>query len=371
MKIIVNRVALLQALQMAASIAQPRTPKPVLGCVKLAAVGKELIVTATDMELALQYAITQVDIKAPGMALLNATKLLEIVNNSPDETLAINTKEEKTDITGEDSQYRLLGFNPEEAPPISSFEGTPDFVLAAGNLKKLLDRSRFAAAREVTRYAINGVLVERKGKKICLVATDGHRLAQTRDELESAEGRDLSAVIPIKAINLIERLLTDPEQNVALQFKENKVFAQITSELGVAATMSSTLVEGTFPPYNDVIPKDCDKKAVLDREKFQSAVRRAATLSNEESKGVRLGFAPGKLSISSRTAEVGEANIDLAADYNGEAVDMGFNPAYILDALKVGDETTVIFEFKSPNKPGLIKIGPNFQYVVMPVTLNS
>ena len=181
----------------------------------------------------------------------------------------------------------------------------------------------------------------------------------------------MSAVVPIKAINLIERLLTDPEQTVSLQFKENKLFVQISSETGgVTATMSTSLVEGTFPPYNDVIPKDSDKKVTLNRDRFFSAVRRAALLTNEESKGVRLAFAAGTLSISSRAPEMGEAKIDLPVEYGGEAIEIGFNPTYLLDALKVADQETVTFEMKTPNKPGLLKSGPGFLYVVMPVNLS-
>ena len=380
MKVLINRAALVEALGLASSVVLSRTPKPVLTCVKLVAGtgsgstgnAKTLTVVATDMELALQYTLTQVDIAAPGVALIPSSKLSEIVNNSPDDTLTLDTNQDTTTIKGSDAHYKVFGYNAEEFPPVSAFDGAADFSLTAGSLRQLLDRTRFAAAREMTRYAINGVLFEKKGKKLSLVATDGHRLAQTKDDtISEGNGKDVSAVVPIKAINLIERLLTDPEQNVALQFKENKLFVQISSETGgVTATMSTSLVEGTFPPYGDVIPKDSDKKVTLNRERFLSAVRRAALLTNEESKGVRLAFASGTLSISSRAPEMGEAKIDLPVEYTGEAIEIGFNPTYLLDALKVADQETVTFEMKTPNKPGLLKSGPGFLYVVMPVNLS-
>jgi DNA polymerase III subunit beta len=376
MKLLVNRAALVEALGLGSSVVLSRTPKPVLTCVKLTAgiTGnvKTLTLAATDMELALQYTLTQVDISSDGVALIPAGKLSEIVNNSPDDTLTLETTGDTTVIKGSDANYKVFGYNAEEFPPISGFEGAPDFTLSAGALRMLLDRTRFAAAKEMTRYAINGVLFEKKGKKLLLVATDGHRLAQTRDETaEGGTGRDVSAVVPIKAINLIERLLTDPEQTVSLQFKENKLFVQVSSEAGgVTATMSTALVEGTFPPYNDVIPKDSDKKVTINRQRFESAVRRASLLTNEESKGVRLSFSNGSLSISSRAPEMGEAKIDLPVEYGGEAIDIGFNPLYLMDALKVADQETVTFELKTPNKPGLLKSGPGFLYVVMPVNLS-
>ncbi|HVX83586.1 MAG TPA: DNA polymerase III subunit beta [Phycisphaerae bacterium] len=381
MKLLVNRAALVEALGLASSVVLARTPKPVLTCVKLIANStgggpKTLTVVATDMELALQYTLTQVDIATPGVALIPAGKLSEIVNNSPDDTLTLETNADTTVIKGSDAHYKVFGYNPEEFPPVSSFDGEPDFSLSAGSLRTLLDRTRFAAAREMTRYAINGVLFEKKGKKLSLVATDGHRLAQTKDDTIGEEGgKDVSAVVPIKAINLIERLLTDPEQTVSLQFKENKLFVQIGGGStdaggGVTATMSTSLVEGTFPPYADVIPKDSDKKVTLNRDRFFSAVRRAALLTNEESKGVRLAFSGGMLSIQSRAPEMGEAKIDLPVEYGGEALEIGFNPTYLLDALKVADQETVTFEMKTPNKPGLLRSGPGFLYVVMPVNLS-
>ncbi len=377
MKVLVNRAALVEALGLASSVVLARTPKPVLTCVKLIANAtapggaKTLTVVATDMELALQYTLTQIDIATGGVALIPASKLSEIVNNSPDDTLTLETNADTTVIKGSDAHYKVFGYNPEEFPPVSGFDGAPDFSLTAASLKTLLDRTRFAAAREMTRYAINGVLFEKKGKKLSLVATDGHRLAQTKDDTVAEGGKDVSAVVPIKAINLIERLLTDPEQTVSLQFKENKLFVQIGSETGgITATMSTSLVEGTFPPYGDVIPKDSDKKVTLNRDRFFSAVRRAALLTNEESKGVRLAFSNGTLSISSRAPEMGEAKIDLPVEYGGEALEIGFNPTYLLDALKVADQETVTFEMKTPNKPGLLRSGPGFLYVVMPVNLS-
>lgn len=377
MKVLINRAALVEALGLASSVVLARTPKPVLTCVKLIANAtapggaKTLTVVATDMELALQYTLTQIDIATGGVALIPASKLSEIVNNSPDDTLTLETNADTTVIKGSDAHYKVFGYNPEEFPPVSGFDGAPDFSLTAASLKTLLDRTRFAAAREMTRYAINGVLFEKKGKKLSLVATDGHRLAQTKDDTVAEGGKDVSAVVPIKAINLIERLLTDPEQTVSLQFKENKLFVQIGSETGgITATMSTSLVEGTFPPYGDVIPKDSDKKVTLNRDRFFSAVRRAALLTNEESKGVRLAFSNGTLSISSRAPEMGEAKIDLPVEYGGEALEIGFNPTYLLDALKVADQETVTFEMKTPNKPGLLRSGPGFLYVVMPVNLS-
>jgi DNA polymerase III subunit beta len=371
---LVNRAALVEALGLASTVALSRTPKPVLTCVKLIAAKsgstKTLAIIATDMEISLQYTLCQVDVTDDGQAIIPAGKLAEIVNNSPDETLTLNANKDATTVKGGDAHYKVFGYDPEDFPPIKSFEGDPDFSISAGGLRQLVARTRFAAAREMTRYSINGVLFERKGKKLSLIATDGHRLAQAKDDVLSDGGKDILAIVPLKAINLIERLLIDPEQTVSLQFNGNKLFAQVGSEAGgVTTTMSTSLIEGSFPRYDDVIPKDCDKKAAINRDRLFSAVRRAAFLTNEESKDVRLAFASGSLCISSRAPEQGEAKIDLPIEYAGDAIEIGFNPVYILDALKVADRESITFEMKSPNKPAMLRCG-EFLYVVMPVHLN-
>jgi DNA polymerase III subunit beta len=381
MKAIVHRQALVDVLNLACGVVPPRSPKPVLTCVRLSTAatprGKVLRCVSTDLEATLETTLSQVDIKQDGSALLPANKLNEIVNSSPDETVALDVSGDKATLKGADSTFTLLGYNVEEFPPISAFEGEADFSISAGLLKSMLDRTRFAAAREMSRYAINGVLFERKGKKLSLVATDGHRLAQARDEVQSSNSKDLSAVVPIKAINLLDRLLTDSEQVVQLQFRENKLFAQILTSganekegASVTAMFSAAMVEGSFPPYQDVIPKDCDRKASINRDKLLSGVRRAALLTNEESRSVKLSFAAKQLVISARAPEMGDAKVELPIDYAGEAIEVGFNPNYLADALKVAPTEEITFELKSPGRPGMIRSGNNFLYVVMPVNLS-
>ena len=380
MKAIINRGALLEILGQAANVVPARSPKPILGCVKISTLdepgGKALRVMATDNELTLESTLGQVEVKEPGSALLPAMKFLEIITNAPDDSLVLETTGDQTTITGSDSVFKLLGFNAEEFPPITGFEGQADFSLPAGTLKAMLDRTRFAAAKEMSRYAINGVLFERKGKKLMLVATDGHRLAQTQDQVAATDAKEVSSVVPLKAISLLERLLDHPEHVVHLQFRENKLYVHVVEQTadgkpsaGTGTVLSTVLVEGLFPPYQDVIPKDCDRKASLNREEFFSAVKRSALLTNEESKGVKLSFTPKQLVVTSRAPETGDARVNMNVSYTGEPIDIGFNPHYLADALKAATVDEVLLEMKSPGKPGILRLGPDFLYVIMPVSL--
>ena len=382
MKAIVHRGALLEILGQASNVVPVRSTKPILGCVKISTVnapgGHALRLMATDMEVTLESSLGQVEVKEAGSALLPAMKFLEIITNAPDDTLVLETHGDQTTIKGSDSVFKLLGFNAEEFPPIAGFEGPPDFSLSAGTLKTMLDRTRFAAAKEMSRYAINGVLFERKGKKLMLVATDGHRLAQTQDQVLATDAKDISSVVPLKAITLLDRLLAHPEHMVHLQFRENKLYVQVVEQTadgkataGTGTVLSSVLVEGLFPPYQDVIPKDCDRKALLNREEFLSAVKRSALLTNEESKGVKLSFGAKEVVLTSRAPETGEAQVNMKASYSGEPLEIGFNPHYISDALKVATVDEVSLEMKASTKPGILRLGPDFLYVIMPVSLSS
>lgn len=365
MKVICDRSALLEALALTSGVIVSRTPKPVLACVKLTAADGVLTVSATDLEVALRLKTSKVEVQEPGEALIPADKLNQIVRESVDATLSIEVTEQVAEIRGQDSRFKIYGFAPADAPAIPSFEGEADFQIPAAEFHRLVSQTIFATARENTRYAINGVLLEREGNKIAIVATDGHRLALSKGSCKASKADNRSAIVPTKALHMLLRLFNDPDQSVKVKIADNQILFSSEDTL-----LASNLVEGNFPPYKDVIPKDGDKKATLDTAAIQSAVRRASLLTNDESKGVRLSFSAEGLVLTSRAPEMGEAEVkvDLPA-YVGEPVEIGFNPQFILDALKVVQSDQVTLEFKASNKPGVLRTGPDFLYVIMPVNL--
>lgn len=364
MKLIVDRHALAEALAATTTVIAARTPKPILQCVRITAEADCLILSAYDQEVGLRYRISQVEVSKPGETLVMAQRLADIVNASADETVTMETKEDLLHLRGQDSHFQIYGQNVREFPPIPDFEGEADFTVKIGPLASGIDRTAFAAARESTRYAINGVLWERKGKKLQLIATDGRRLAWGTVALEKTGDAECSAIVPVKTLHLISKLRQDPEEIVEVKTTANQIFIRMPR-----ATISSVLVEGHFPKYEDVIPRECTRTAELDTQEFLSAVRRAALLTNEESKGVRLNFTAEQMVLSSRAPEQGEATINAAVKLNGAPIEIGFNPVFLMDALKVCGES-VMLEMKEPTKPGVIKCGTEFLYVIMPVTLS-
>jgi DNA polymerase III subunit beta len=366
MKVICNRGALLEALMVAGNVVAQRTPKPVLQCVKLTAADNSLTVAATDLEVAIRYTDNQVQIEQPGEILVPADKFRDIVRESVDDTLSVEIAGEQAVIKGQDSQFKIFTQKASEFPPVPDFEGDPDFQITGGTLKQLIGQTLFAAAKESTRYAFNGVLLVAKGKQLLFVSTDGRRLAQAKGDLVSeVKAKDgLKGIIPTKALQLVDKLIDDPEEAVGFQVRENQVIFHTSS-----ATLTSNLVEGQFPPYEDVIPKDTDKKMSAATADFLSAIRRAALLTTEESKGVRMAFTKKGVTLSSRSPEAGEAEVKFACKYEGTDVEIGFNPTFLTEALRVVDSDDIALELTAANRPGLLKGGPNFLYVIMPVNL--
>ncbi|MDP6158078.1 MAG: DNA polymerase III subunit beta [Phycisphaerales bacterium] len=367
LKVICDQGALADALNTVSAVVASRTPTPVLTCIKLTGENGRLRLAATDGEISLQLDLDRVEVDSDGESLVPADKLTQIVRECADPTVALEAEGHALHINAGDSHFKVYGFDPAEAPPLEPFdEAAMDCTIDSGTLAGMVSRSLFAAAVEHTRYAINGVLFDRDGKRIRFVATDGRRLAMASGDCKGESGTR-QCIIPGKALSLIRRLVTDPETPVRVAVDDNRI-TLCFDDPDAPATLGSALVEGRFPPFEDVIPKDQDKKVLFDRDTLRSAIRRASLLTNEESRSVRMKFEPSKLTLTSHAPEMGEAVVHLELkDYTGDTLEIGFNPTYIADALKVIDSQELTFEFKAANKPGLIRAGRDFTYVLMPV----
>lgn len=365
MQVIVNRAALMEVLNAASTVVASRTTKDILKCVRMTTVEGGLLISATDLEVAMRVSVQQVEVKRPGDMLISADKLGSIVRESTDETLTIEADAQNCHIRGQDSHFEIYGQDSKEFPPVPDLEGSPDVEIEVETIKGLIDRTLFAVAKENTRYAINGVLWEKKGKKLAMVATDGRRLARSVGSAEQSVGDDNRMIVPAKTVQVVQRILPNVEGKVGIRFSGNQVIIRAGNYV-----VSSALVEGHFPQYEEVIPKDCDRKVELNTEEFLSAVRRAALLTNEQSKAVRLAFDNEKLVLSSRAPEQGEATVSMRVDYNQGPLEIGFNPVFLTDALRVAGSPTITVELKEANRPGIFRAGQSFLYVVMPVNLS-
>lgn len=364
MKLSLNRTELSDALAVASAVVPARTPNPILQSILISVQKDFAHVQATDLEIGVQLGIGQVEVEKPGSIVVTADKLVQIVRESKDETLSLEVVKDVCHIRGKDSHFQIFGQDPKSFPPVAEFDGNADFEIETEALRSLADWTVFAAARENTRYAINGVLWDKKGAKLTLVATDGRRLSKAEHSV-GVSSDDMTAIVPTKGMNLFNRVLTEPGTSVSIKISSNRILLK-----SARATVDAALLEGHFPKYEDVIPSDCEKKVEFDTQELLSAVRRAALLTNEESKGVRLAFSDNALTVSSRAPEQGEAVINVPVDYDGEAVEIGFNPLFLTDALRAVPTESVTFEFLRAERPGVIRFGDANLYVVMPVSLN-
>lgn len=365
MKLRVDRQELAEAMGVVGAVAAPRTPKPILQCVLVRARADRLELEGTDLEIGLRYLVTQVEVEEEGEVLVAAEKLGAIVRELGDEVLEIAADGSFCHVRGADSHFQISAQDTKEFPAIVSEVGEPNFEISAEVLHRLAERTVLAAARENTRYAINGVLWEKGPEVLRLVATDGRRLAQAVGKLVSPTEGELSAIVPSKAMVLFQRVLGDHEETVGVQLLSNRILLCCPR-----VVVSAALVEGHFPKYQDVIPGDSDKRAEFSVAEILGAVRQAALLTNEEARGVRFSFASEELCLSSRAPEEGEARITKPIRYAGESIEIGFNPSFLIDVLRVVHVETVTFEMKEPNRPGVLRAGDDFLYVIMPVNLS-
>ena len=365
MKVIAQTAALQEALALAGSIVVSRTPKPVLQCIKLIAAEDTLTLMATDLEVGCRYQITAVKVEEPGEALVPADRLTGIVRESSgDETLTIETDKEATHLKGAGSHFKVLGYDPSEYPVVAEFPGKADFQVPSAVLSDMIVKTLFATAKAHSHYAISGVLWEASGKKLQLVATDGHRLAQVKGSLPKTASGSAAAIVPVKLMGLIQRLSTETEDMFEVKIDENQILLRTSR-----ATLLSSLVQGNFPKYADVIPKECTRKATINTAEFEHRIRQAALLTNEESRGVKLNFQPKVVTLSSRAPETGEAEVQCPIKLDGDPVEIGFNPSFMIDALRVVDAEEITVEMNASGKPAVLKAGDDFLYVLMPVDL--
>jgi DNA polymerase III subunit beta len=401
MKVICERASLLDAVNTVASIVPTRSPSPALSCLKLKAtkVGSigSVAVAGTDAEVAVHLSMSKVDVVQPGEAVVPADRVRAILQtlSDADTTVTIELEGDSCFIRGARSRFRLFAFPAADFPPIPDLDQLAkapvpprtSFLSSVATLSRLIARTSFATARETSRYAINGVLLKRDGKKLEMVATDGRRLALCRASVKLDKASDkadekspaVSCIIPAKSLSLLLKVGKAPEGIVKIIITDNRAFFAFYEEgakdnATPLALVSTVLVEGAFPPYEDVIPKDQDKKISAGKAELAEAMRSASVLTNEDSRGVKMNFSSKdkSLKLSSRAAELGDSDIDVPlSGFEGESIEINFNPQFISEALKAIDDPEVIIELKAPNKPGILKVGSEFIYVVMPVNLPS
>ena len=366
---------LLAALQSVAGIVERRHTLPVLANVLLRKSGDTLQLTTSDLEIQIRTAAELGGDSGHFATTVGARKLIDILRTMPaDQTVSLESSQSKLILKGGKSKFTLQTLPAEDFPLVQeapSFGAS--FQVPQKTLKTLLDQVAFAMAVHDIRYYLNGILFVAEGKQLSLVATDGHRLAYASATLEVDVPKQ-EVILPRKTVIELQRLLSDadvPEGQAAPMIEMQFAANQAKFSFG-SMEFVTKLVEGKFPDYNRVIPRNHRNSVTLGRAPLLASLQRTAILTSEKFKGVRLNFEPGSLQIASNNSEQEEAVDEIDIDYDGEPIEIGFNVTYLIDALaNMNQQEMVRVELQDGNSSALITLPDNahFKYVVMPMRI--
>jgi len=370
MKVRLPRQEFVDALAAVAVVAGGRTTRPILNCVRLVTEGERVELSATDGETALRLGVDTFAVEEAGEAVVPAERLLGVVREMPDAEIRLGADDRYCVVSGAGSEFKMFVMPPADFPAVAEFGDQADLVVDGAQVARMIAWTIYAAARETGRYAINGILWQKRGKKLFLVATDGRRLARAGGSVAEAKVGDFDIIVPVKALHAFERVFAPSREQqgwtVDLRVMPNQVLFRSGERV-----LGAALVEGTFPRYEDVIPRDADKLATVSRLELYSAVRRAALLTTDEARAVRMAFSPERLVVTAQSPEQGEARVEVPVEYRGAPLEIGFNAVFVNDALKVLPFDTVYLELKESFRPGVLRgeDAGEFLYVVMPIAL--
>ena len=363
MKILADREALHEAVQIVSGIIPTRSTKPILHNLLLVAGTNGTELLATDLELGIRLQVSGVEVLKAGKVLLPCRELLEILRETSEDRIQVENKDNKIFLRTERSEFNILFEDPEEYPVIPEFGKNDKFTLPAETFLGLANRVTFAVATEASRYAINGVLMNIEGKVIKMVGTDGKRMAYAKGKLDSGDQK-LNLILSTKGLNYLPRILGADDKEIEAATHNNQIMFRSSR-----ATLVSLLVEGQFPNYEDVIPRNLNAKVDLNKRALESSLRKARLMTTDDSRAVRMQFDEGVVTLSSRAPEKGESKIQMDVTYKGDALEAGFDPRYMLDGLKVINAETVRLELRDARSPGVLVDGKDFLYVIMPISL--
>jgi len=354
MEFVARQSALLRELNLIQGVVEKKNTVPVLANVLLTAGADEVGVSATDLEVSVRSSLSA-GVTKQGALSVSARKLHEIVRALPDSEIQIKSDGDNwATLMCERSRFRLMGLPREDFPTLPApGKEAARVTFGVQQFKEMVNKVLFAVTTDDARFALNGALMLLGKSTISLVASDGHRLAYVSRPL-AGPGADpeIRVVIPHKALGELSRIAEEIGGEIVFSRQENQIFF----EMG-RCTLSSRLLEGQFPNFEKVLPKGNDKIIELDRGAFADAVRRISLIANERNRAVKVSLAKGRLEISSKNPELGEASETINVEYAGGEVEIGFNAKYLLDFLTVVDEPSVVFELKDEATQGLLRPG--------------
>lgn len=372
MKLKCNRKKLYEAVQIVEAVAaSTTTTKPILQDIKITVENQGLELSATDLEVGIRYFVKEgIEVFSGGSVVVPGVRISSILREWVEEEIGFAVEENVCHLHGQDSHFKLFGSDIDQFPTIPNFveegedEGKKPFVVRGEILTEMIRKTTYAVATERAYQNLNGVLLTVNGDKVRMVATDGRRLARIERNLEVPASVPKAGIVPVKGLNHLLKVVSTGSERVEIKLEETHLSAKTEH-----AVICCRLIEGEYPKVEDVIPTDNDKKVAFEVERLLSAVRRASLLMSDEFRVVRFRFEPGKLILSAEASHLGESRIELGVSYAGEPFDIGFNPDFVIDVLKVVARDKVTIELKQPNTAGIIKDEQGYLSLIMPINL--
>ncbi|PIP67881.1 MAG: DNA polymerase III subunit beta [Candidatus Omnitrophica bacterium CG_4_9_14_0_2_um_filter_42_8] len=362
MKIKILKQVFLRNIQHVQNIISSKSSLPILSNILIEAEKNKVVLTTTDLDIGISSAL-ETEVEEEGAITIPAKRFNDIIKELPDEDISISTmKNNSMVIKCSKCFFKIIGLPKEEFPKLPEFKDEPSVVIKQSVLKNMIAMTHFSMSRDETRYVLNGALFLFKGKKLAIVTTDGKRLSFVKKDLEK-DGLNKAIVIPSKTIYELNRILND-EGDVKIVFSENQVKFDLKN-----ITVISRLIEGDFPNYEQVVPKEPQEKIIINRGLFLDGIKRAALLTTQDSQSVRFEILKNKIVVSKSSPNIGEVREELDTVYKGHEITVGFNPGYVMDALKVIPQDEIALEVFGPDKPAVIRIEDWFLYLVLPMQL--
>ncbi|HOP06331.1 MAG TPA: DNA polymerase III subunit beta [candidate division Zixibacteria bacterium] len=336
-------------LQNVLQVVPTKSTLPILTNVLIEALDNKLKISATDLDVSITEAI-ECDVSKKGAVSVPARILSEIIKEIPESEITVEVNGSRMEIKIPNGSYKIGTVAADDFPKLPAVNTKREIKIAGNELVQMITKSTFACSDDETRPALNGILWQTKGDKMQMVATDGHRLAKAAVENTKLRGLNEDVIIPPKVLNLIPKLVDDPKTEVGIIFGENNIVFNMEEVI-----LTSRLIEGPYPNFEQVIPKANDKKLQVSKAELSGAVRRVSILSNALTHQVKFTLKNGSLTLSTTNADMGgEGKETIECDYRGDDIEMGYNANYITDILGKMDGDDVIFELSTPVAAGVV-----------------
>ena len=362
MKIKILKQTFMKNIQHVQNIISSKSSLPILSNILIEAGKNKVTLTSTDLDIGIS-SILETPIEEEGAITVPAKRFNDIIKELPDEDISISTmKNNAMVIKCSKCFFKIIGLPKEEFPKLPEFKDEPNVVIKQSVLKNMISMTHFSMSHDETRYILNGALFVFKGKKLTIVATDGKRLSLVKKDMEK-DGPGKAVIIPSKTIYELNRILED-EGDVKIIFSENQVKFELKNIIII-----SRLIEGDFPNYEQVVPKEAQEKIIVQRGLFLDGIKRAALLTTQDSQSVKFEILKNKIVVSKSSPNIGEVREEIDTVYKGQEITVGFNPGYIMDALKVMPQEEIALEVFGPDKPAIMRIEDWFLYLALPMQL--